>query len=153
MRTPRRFLYHLAGLLTLAASCSVSLQAQKKPPTDQSGSAPSGKEIIRLLLSMQDVPLSEHETCATAGTSLSDANLGDFVSGWLVELKKGRGQNWVDTSAKPTKLGPEQELGWQCTVMFRHVNGDDRWGWGVSFDMKASDRRPIVSSIRCLGAG
>ena len=126
--------------------------AQARPETKSAGAVPSAKEIVRLLLSLRDIPLRVHESCAAAGTGTSDVDLGDFVSGWLTELKSGTGANWIEASAKPENLKGDPQPGWKCVVMFRHVNGDDRWGWGVSFSVRAS-RQPLQNSIRCLGAG
>ena len=113
---------------------------------------PSRKEIVRLLLSLRDVPLQSHDSCAGAGTTLRDKDLGDYLSGWLSEIQRHSGENWVDTSVK-SGMTAQGQPGWLCVVMFRHLDGDDRWGWGVSFFVRGSDRRPVQNSLRCLGAG
>ena len=100
-----------------------------------------------MLLSQRDVPLRSDASCATAGTSDTDTDIGDYVSGWLAELKEGQGRNWIESSSKP------EGSGWRCVVMFRHLDGDDRWGWGVSFLVNQADRRVVPGSLRCVGAG
>lgn len=140
-------------LLSFFTASGWHVAAQNRSDADPARTPPSPKEVVRLLLNLRDIPLRSHGSCATAGTSISDADLGDYVSGWLAELKQSRGANWLEASAKPEAVTPERQPGWRCTVMFRHVDGDDRWGWGVSFLVRASDRRLVQNSIRCLGAG
>ena len=139
--------------MALLCGCVTRGVAQTSRDTKFATTPPSPKEVLRLLLSLRDVPLRMHETCATAGTRASDTDLGDYISGWLAELKSTQGANWIKASASPEPLTGDRQPGWRCIVMFRHVAGDDRWGWGVSFLVRASDRRPLQDSIRCLGAG
>lgn len=131
--------FFLVALVAVLVSCGAGAPATQTPP--------ASKEILRLLLSLRDVPLRSDPSCATAGTNTSDVDIGDYVSGWLAELKQGPGSNWIEASAKA------EQRGWRCIVMFRHVDGEDRWGWGVSFLVRESDRKPVPGSLRCLGAG
>lgn len=125
----------------------------KRTATFDAAQAPEPREIVRTLLRVQETALRSHSSCATAGTSMADVDLGDYVSGWLVELKQGPGANWIETAAVNEPIAGESQEGWRCTVTFRHVDGDDRWGWGVSFLLRANDRSLVDGSIRCLGAG
>ena len=43
--------------------------------------------------------------------------------------------------------------GWECQVMIRRVDGEERWGWGVRFFVRAADRKADRSTFRCIGAG
>ena len=122
-------------------------------PKSVSKAAPTSKEAVRLLLSLRDFPLKAQPTCATAGTGRSDTDMGDYISGWMSELKEGKGSNWIDVSTKEEDIPKEHDRGWRCTIYFRHVDGDDRWGWGVSFVVRGADRTPILESVQCLGAG
>lgn len=151
MRSPRKVLL-AAAVLALGAVCGWCAPARGQAAPSAPAKAPSPKEVVRLLMTLRDVPLKVNETCATAGTSPSDTDIGDYVSGWMVELKHGAGSNWIDAKATPA-AGDDKQPGWNCVVMFRHVDGDDRWGWGVSFHVRASDRKPVQESIRCLGGG
>jgi hypothetical protein len=114
---------------------------------------PTPREILRALLSIRDMPLSADSSCATAGTSPDDMDLGDYVSGWLAELKEGPGKNWIETSAGSNQNPGTGVAAWQSAVVFRHVDGDDRWGWGVSFLLDATHHQVIPGSVRCTGAG
>lgn len=152
MRVKRDFLPLLLILLSVTSGCGTGGRVPERHGSADQKGQPSPKEVIRLLLTLRDVPLSIHKSCATAGTSLSDADIGDYVSGWLAELNKGPGANWIEASAAPA-TSPDKEAGWNCTVMFRHVNGEDRWGWGISFFVRQADRRVVEDSVRCLGAG
>jgi hypothetical protein len=40
-----------------------------------------------------------------------------------------------------------------CTLTLRHQDGDDRWGWGVRFHVRASDGLVLAESFTCIGAG
>ena len=133
-------------ILALVAGCG-------GPPKQVSKAAPTSKEAMRMLLSLRDLPLKPVPGCATAGTALGDQDLGDYVSGWLSELKEGKGSNWIDFSSAEEEIAGERGRGWRCTIYFRHVDGDDRWGWGVSFVVRGADRTPILDSVRCVGAG
>jgi hypothetical protein len=113
---------------------------------------PSGKEIIRALLANQDVSLAVDSSCSGVGTDSRDTNIGDYISGFLAEQTNKKGKNWLDVSARPgTPAGTEPM--WQCAVVIRHVDGEDRWGWGVTFLMKARDHTVARNSVRCTGSG
>ena len=40
-----------------------------------------------------------------------------------------------------------------CRLTLRHVDGDDRWGWGVQFHVRKSDGMVFADSFTCTGAG
>ena len=148
-----RFLFFLClwAFIPLNGRDSLSL-AQQKSEARKGENAPTRKEILRLLFTLQDTPLKAGESCAEAGTSLKDHDLGDYMSGWLAELKRGRGSNWITAEATPATV-ENGVPGWKYVVMFRHVDGEERWGWGVSVLVRASDRSPVRDSITCVGAG
>jgi hypothetical protein len=145
------------------AACGPGRRTGTPPPTDAGPTAqprqydpavePAPREIIRALLSLRDTPLSIDSSCVTAGTSPEDVDLGDYVSGWLAELREGAGKNWVETSVAAEPDPATGARAWRSAVVFRHVDGDDRWGWGVSFVMAGADHRVSPGSIRCTGAG
>lgn len=113
--------------------------------------APTRKEVIRALLSVHDVSLSTDSSCTNVGTNPSDTNIGDYISGFLAE-QTDKGQNWLDIRTKRASAAAS-ELAWDCDFVIRHVDGDDRWGWGVSFQMRAKDHTVVKTSIRCTGSG
>jgi len=113
--------------------------------------APTRKEVIRALLSVHDVSLSNDSSCTNVGTNPSDTNIGDYISGFLAE-QTDKGQNWLDIRTKRASAAAS-ELAWDCDFVIRHVDGDDRWGWGVSFQMRAKDHTVVKTSIRCKGSG
>ena len=76
----------------------------QKGKTAVPDSALASKEILRLLMTFQDVSLESDESCKKAGTNLNDHDLGDYVSGWLAELKLGNCSNWISAEAKPGTL-------------------------------------------------
>lgn len=148
-----RFLLLLSLLASVPLNGHVSpVFAQQRSEARKPENAPTPKEILRLLITLQDMPLKTGESCAEAGTSLKDHDLGDYISGWLAELKRGKGSNWITANATPAVVD-DGTPGWKYVVMFRHVDGEERWGWGVSVLVRASDRTPVKNSITCVGAG
>jgi hypothetical protein len=113
---------------------------------------PSSKEILRAVLANQDVSLTVDSSCSGVGTDSTDTNIGDYISGFLAEQKNGQGKNWLDVSVHAAPPAGTEPM-WQCAVVIRHVDGEDRWGWGVSFLMKAGDHAVVRSSLRCTGSG
>ena len=39
-----------------------------------------------------------------------------------------------------------------CTVWLKHRDDEERWAWGLAFEIDAR-HRPLWRSVRCLGAG
>jgi hypothetical protein len=113
--------------------------------------APTRKEVIRALLALRDVNLSTDSSCTNVGTDPSDTNIGDYISGFLAE-QTDEGKNWFDIRTKRASAAG-LEPAWDCDFVIRHVDGDDRWGWGVSFQMRAKDHTVVQTSIRCTGSG
>lgn len=113
--------------------------------------APTRKEVIRALLALHDVSLSTDSSCRNVGTDPSDTNIGDYISGFLAE-QTDKGKNWLDIRTKRASAAG-LEPAWDCDFVIRHVDGDDRWGWGVSFQMRAKDHTVVKTSIRCTGSG
>ena len=114
---------------------------------------PTAKEIIRYLLASYDVSLNVDPSCNGVGSDFKDALIGDYVSGLLAAQIHG-GKNWIETSAKPRKpSGNDDGLLWECSVVFRRQDGEEEWGWGVTFVVRAADRKVIRESFRCTGSG
>jgi len=152
----------LVVLCLLSAACSREARpapsaVSPSPPvstakTYDENVAPTRKEILRALLSSQDVSLTTDSSCSGVGTEPADVNIGDYISGFLAEQNSGTGKNWLDIEAKRSSVSGSDAV-WNCDVVIRHVDGDDRWGWGVSFQIKPKDHSVIKSSIRCTGSG
>lgn len=84
------------------------------------------------------------------GTDPTDSTIGEYISGFLAEQTTQKGRNWLDVSAGPAENSTPL---WKCSVVIRHVDGEDRWGWGVSFLMGAKDHKVVEQSLRCTGSG
>jgi len=154
----------LLAICWLSLACSRSSSAavpasSAAPPAATSTSAksydenaaPTRKEVIRALLAVHDVSLSNDSSCTNVGTDPSDTNIGDYLSGFLAE-QTDKGKNWLDIRTKRASTAGA-EPAWDCDFVIRHVDGDDRWGWGVSFQMRAKDHTVVKNSIRCTGSG
>ena len=120
---------------------SAKTYEEKVPPTK--------KQVVEALLASRSVPLSVDPSCSGVGVDPSDSTIGEYLSGFLAEQTPD-GENWLDISVEPSQDGAAV---WKCNVVVRHVNGDDRWGWGVSFLIGAKDHAPIEGSYRCTGGG
>jgi hypothetical protein len=113
---------------------------------------PKPKDVIEALLRSSDISLSVDPSCNAVGTDASDRTVGRYISGFLSEQSTPKGKNWIDIATEPSKSASGERV-WRCRVIIRHEDGDDRWGWGVQFDVDERNGTVIKSSFRCLGAG
>lgn len=114
--------------------------------------APTAKEAVALVFRNADVRLDASPTCSGVGTEPGDATIGDFLAGFLAEQTGQGGKNWIDATCKDAPAGLASP-GWECQVMVRRVDGEERWGWGVRFFVRAADRKAVRSTFLCIGAG
>jgi hypothetical protein len=112
---------------------------------------PSAKDVIDAALASAAVPLSVSTTCNNAGTEPSDQTIGRYLAGFMAEMSDPRKNNWIETSVEPRRSVNGDV--WICNLTLRHLDGDDRWGWGVRFEVRQSDGRVIPQSYTCTGAG
>ena len=113
---------------------------------------PSPKDIIDAVIAIGNVPLSVSPTCASVGTEPSDATIGRYLAGFLAELSSPAKKNWVETKTAAGRSTAGEDVT-VCSLVLRHEDGDDRWGWGVQFQVRTSDRVVLADSVTCLGAG
>jgi hypothetical protein len=152
----------LLGTCALYSACSRSTNLPREKVSNPAAVAtqkaydekvpPTSKEVVKVLLVNHDVPLSVDSSCSGVGTDPSDATIGEYLSGFLAEQSSQDGKNWLDVSVNP-ELAQGTTPQWKCSVVIRHVQGEDRWGWGVSFLMGAKDHKALAKSFRCTGAG
>lgn len=112
---------------------------------------PTTKDIVRLLIQNHDIPLSIHSSCAGVGTELSDATLGDYISGFLGELKSGG--NSIESTCRRESAENGKTFNWACSIVIHHALKDDEWGWGVDFSVQELEGTIVPQSIRCTGSG
>ncbi|MBI3679152.1 MAG: hypothetical protein HY235_01920 [Acidobacteria bacterium] len=113
---------------------------------------PKPKDVIEAMMRSSEVSLSVDRSCNGVGTEAGDNTIGRYISGFLAEQSERRGQNWIETTIEPGKDADGSEI-WLCHVVIRHVDGDDRWGWGVRFAVRQRDGVVLRDSFRCTGAG
>ena len=113
---------------------------------------PSAKDIIDAAIASGDVPLTVSSTCANAGTEPSDATIGRYLAGFLAELSSPAKKNWVETKTVAGRSTAGEDVT-VCSLVLRHEDGDDRWGWGVQFQVRTRDGAVLRDSFTCLGAG
>jgi len=138
-----------ATILILVVGCE--RPAEKERADVSLRGIPTTKEAIRLLIQSHSIPLSIHSSCAGVGTEASDTTLGDYISGFLGELKGG--DNSVESSCKRESAENGKGPHWACSVVIHHALKDDEWGWGVEFSVQESDGTIVPQSIRCTGSG
>jgi hypothetical protein len=114
--------------------------------------SPSRKEIIRVLLKNGRIPLSGEPSCSGVGTEPKDVDLIEYLSGFLAEQDRPDGGNWIEATASPAQ-GKDGERRWHSELVIRHAQGDDVWGWGVSYEMRGSDHSVVEGSVHCTGSG
>ena len=113
---------------------------------------PKPKDVLEALLRSGDVSLSVDPSCNGVGTEAADRTIGRYLSGFLAEQSEPKGKNWIETKIEPDKSATGEAV-WRCRVTIRHEDGDDRWGWGVQFDVRQGTGLVMADSFRCLGAG
>ena len=112
--------------------------------------SPDVKQIIRALLTIQDVKLSLSKSCKDVGSEFSDSTIGDYVSGLLAQLNEDGGKNWVAASCSKS-LSARQS--WDCKVSIGREAGEEVWVRGVDFRLEADRISVVKNSIQCTGAG
>ena len=126
--------------------------APARPAVHVSQRPPSSKDVIDAVLSSADVPLTTSSTCSNAGTEPSDATIGRYLAGFLAELSSQDKKNWIETTVEPGQSTTGETVS-VCTLMLRHQDGNDEWGWGVRFHVRSSDGLVLADSFTCVGAG
>jgi hypothetical protein len=113
---------------------------------------PSSKDAVHALIKSADVPLSVHQSCSGVGTDLSDKSIGEYISGFLVELDDRQAENTIETTIQERRPGEDGD-GWTVRVMIGQVKGEVVWRWGVEYRVHKEDGLVVPASFRCLGAG
>jgi hypothetical protein len=142
------------GILAAAAVAMLACGSPAREPAavHVAHRPPAGKDVIDALIASGNVPLSVSSTCANVGTEPSDATLGRYLAGFLAEMSSPDKKNWIETKVEPGKSDAGEPVS-ICTLTLRHEDGDDRWGWGVRFQVRSSDGLVLAKSFTCVGAG
>jgi hypothetical protein len=113
---------------------------------------PTAKDVIDAAIESGTVPLSVSATCTSVGTEPTDATIGRYLAGFLAELSSPDKKNWIETKIDTgwSRAGDPVSI---CTLVIRHEDGDDRWGWGVRFQIRSTDGLVLNDSFTCVGAG
>ena len=136
----------------LLASCAGPPAPAPEPQVFVGHRPPLPKDIIEAVMSSQAVALKVSSTCANAGTEPTDKTIGRYLAGFMANMADPGKTNWVETkSAAGTSASGEAV--WICDFVLRHEDGDDRWGWGVRFEVRQSDGLVLAKSFQCTGAG
>jgi hypothetical protein len=122
--------------------CGAALAADGQPSAHDAATA---REALRGALGLRDVPLRLHPSCAAAGADAADRTVGDYLAGQLAAMD--RPANTVSAACTAAPAGRRA-----CSVWFKHRSDEERWAWGLAFELDARGR-PLARSIRCLGAG
>ena len=153
-----RRVWLLAVVLVLASSCAAGPSSHDKAGARSQHEVhvakqpPSAKDIIEAVIASGSVALSVSSTCQNVGTEPSDATIGRYLAGFMAELSSPDKKNWIETKIEPgTSAGGEPVS--ICRLTLRHIDGDDRWGWGVQFHVRSSDGLVLADSFTCTGAG
>jgi hypothetical protein len=148
----------LAAVALAACGGGSAAPAPATPPAEAALRAvhvahqpPTTKDLIEAAMASSGVALRVSPTCAGAGTETSDTTIGRYLAGFFAALSSPA-KNWIDTKI---------ETGWSsagdpvniCTVTIHHEDGDDRWGWGVRFQVRSTDGLVLNDTFTCVGAG
>ena len=113
---------------------------------------PSSKDVIDAVMASGAVRLKDSINCTNVGTEPTDETIGRYLAGFLAELSAPDKKNWIETKVEPGRSAAGEPVS-ICTLTLRHEDGDDRWGWGVQFKVRSSDRLVLADSFACVGAG
>jgi hypothetical protein len=151
-----------AGLLPavlLLASCSTASSSREQPTVGAARpevhvahQPPTAKDVIDAVIASGGVTLNVSPTCKNVGTESSDQTIGRYLAGFMAELSSPDKQNWIETQIEPGTSSKGEPVS-ICRLTLRHVDGDDRWGWGVQFHVRKSDGLVLADSFVCTGAG
>jgi hypothetical protein len=114
---------------------------------------PSAKQVIDWTLSAMDIELNADTSCAGVGTELSDETVGDYLSGFLAEFTEANAGNRLEATCKDGSKEESVRATWNCRFVVRRQDGEDEWGWGVSFEVGKQDGELRRESLRCIGSG
>lgn len=109
--------------------------------------APTNKVVLGALLKNLDVELSKSAHCNGVGVEQFDRTIGDYLSGFWAFHADTKGKNWLDISTTANSKG-----GYLAKVMIYRKDGEENWGWGVSFELNSSEKVDR-KSFTCLGGG
>lgn len=141
-------------LYVLAGAC-VTVACRATPPSrgeaEAAQTAPQAKDAIAAALAHHDVLLSTHASCSGVGTDPTDRTVGQYLAGFLSHQTDDAGTNWIEAGCTASN---SPRAAWQCQFVIRRRNpaGEEEWGWGVRFLMRA-DRSVIRESLECIGSG
>ena len=129
------------------AGCSRAMPPKAESTFRARHLPPGDRDVLEALLSSGGVTLTD-ASCSGAGRDSSDATVGAYLSGFLVEMNRASGGNHlvvehVSSSAE----------GWVVRALLRHNEGEDVWSWGVEFSIRKHDGSVDPRSFRCIGAG
>ena len=113
---------------------------------------PTAKDVIDAVIASGGVALSVSPTCNNVGTEPSDSTIGRYLAGFMAELSNPDKKNWIETQVE-SGVSAKGEPVSICRLTLRHLDGDDRWGWGVQFHVRKSDGLVLADSFTCTGAG
>jgi hypothetical protein len=113
---------------------------------------PSAKDVIDAVIASAGVSLNVSPTCRNVGTEPSDATIGRYLAGFMAELSSPDKKNWIETQIESGTSASGEPVS-ICRLTLRHLDGDDRWGWGVQFHVRKSDGLVLADSFTCTGAG
>lgn len=134
------------ALLTILSALVITIVLQQNTFADKPLPPLSEKEILVEFFKNTEVLLANSKHCAGVGMAETDRTIGDYLSGfWSMHTSK-QGQNWLEVSATIT---PQQF--YLAKVMIYRKDGEENWGWGVSFELDSA-RKLRKGSFTCLGA-
>ncbi len=114
---------------------------------DGNNSILSKADVLKALMRNNNVLLKNAKHCNGVGTNEKDRTIGDYLSGFWAFHTNKNGNNWLDIN-----VSKSSDTLFLAKVMIYRKNGEENWGWGVSFklDSKAKVQR---DSFTCLGSG
>lgn len=141
------------GLLRLAAllwAITIAAASQADGPSGPfiETMPATAKDALRLVFHNADLPLPRGGSCEGVDTTgIGNPTIGDYLGGFLAELKPAGGISGVDAAC----TGAISDL--TCAVTVRRNAGDEVWAWGLRFHADGISGTIRADSLECTGAG
>jgi len=110
------------------------------------------KDIVSALFKNSDVLLKNGAYCNDVGTTKSDQTIGDYMSGFWTYHATQTGKNWIEVTTQKLSSKKSTTGMYLAKVTIFRKNGEENWGWGISFKID-NNKKVKRDSFTCTGGG
>ena len=127
-------------------------ESVRKVPEGFKHPPPTSKQILVWLFENSKLEFPKGSACV--GTDFTDIGLGDYLAGYLSEMRSKASSNWIEVKWD-TRIDSRSRKFWLCSVMVYVVDENERVSFssGISFLVDDNDYSLVPQSLRCPGSG